>query len=171
MAIWQFKTLLIPERAVVARYGQIPVTIPTIDNDEIDWWAADQPLAGFEAEISDMLREAKPWNEEMRVWGDEVNDTDMVWVFYTDATRTAVKLMEFRFDARDLSKTYVEKFLRFAARHVCVIVDARLRRLMTPDPESFSAGWSNSFAKRFLKDPVATLTNMPPIGESPETDS
>jgi hypothetical protein len=163
MAIWQFKTHLIPEQRVRELYGQMPVTIPVGDDKRVQWGDGIQPLQDFEAEISAMLPEMSSWDSSSRMWGDDKNDTDFVWVIYADDNRNSVVEMEFRFYAAEISEPYVARACQFAARHACLFVDNRSRRVMKPDVASVMNGIRKSTAGRFVKDPVPTLTNLPEI--------
>ena len=175
MAIWQFKTRLIPERRVCEIYGQIPVTIPVDDDERVQWGHGVQPLRGFEAEISTMLPEMTSWDASSRMWGDDKNDTDFVWVIYTDDNRNTVLEMEFRFYAAEISASYVAQACDFAARHACLFLDNRSRRIMKPDVASVMNGLRKSTARKFVEDPVGTLTNLPEIRppeiEMPENEA
>jgi hypothetical protein len=175
MAIWQFKAHLIPEQRVGELYGQIPVTIPVDDDERVQWGDGVQPMQNFEAEISAMLTEMPSWDASSRMWGDDKNDTDFVWVIYTDDNRHSVVEIEFRFYAAEISEPYVAQACQFAARHAGLFVDHRSRRVMKPDVAAVMNGIRKSTARRFVEDPVATLTNLPEIRvpeiEMPETEA
>jgi hypothetical protein len=163
MAIWQFKTQLIPEQRVREHYGRIPVTIPVDDTDNVQWWDGIPLPKGFEAEITAMLPVTESWSSSSHMWGDHKNDTDFAWVMYTDESLTTVEAIEFRFHAAEISSAYVTQACEFAARHGCLFVDNRSRRVMMPTVASLMDGLKKSAARKFVDDPVTTLTNLPPI--------
>ncbi len=170
MAIWQLKTHLIPEQRVRELYGQIPVTIPVDDDDRVQWGDGIRPLPGFEAEISSMLPEMRSWDSSSRMWGDDKNDADFVWVNCGDDNRDVVVEVEFRFHAAEISARFVALACQFAARHGGLFVDNRSRRVMKPDVASVMNGLRKSTAGRFIDDPVATLTNLPKLRPPPEIE-
>jgi len=159
MAIWQFKTQLIPRQRVVERYGRIPVD----DTDDVQWRDRIQLPQGFEAEIAAMLPVTDSWSSSCRMWGDHKNDTDFAWVMYTDESLTTVEAIEFRFWTVKISSPYITQACEFAARHGCLFVDNRSRRVMMPTVASLTNGLRKSTARKFVEDPVTTLTNLPPI--------
>jgi hypothetical protein len=71
--------------------------------------------------------------------------------------------MEFRFYAAEISEPYVTRACQFAARHACLFVDNRSRRVMKPDVAAVMNGIRRSTVRRFVEDPASTLTNLPEI--------
>jgi hypothetical protein len=157
MAIWQFRLVFVPEKALLSMYDVLPAVIPQELASEARWWSDFQPPIGFEKWIDLILPAAAPWSTRLSLWGQKHGDEARV--FYVDETKTKVEHLAFRIDVRDLSRELVHRVCMLAKRLDCVLMTAE-RTVLVPDESMVITAVANSTAKKYLDDPEATLLNL-----------
>lgn len=156
MAIWQFKLRLIPESAVRAKFGIVPISIPQ-ELEDFAWWSDVQPPAGFETSIDAILPRTKSWSKEMLIWGNERSSAALVCY---DSNRK-IEDVEFRIDVGGLSLTFVRSICGLAKELDCMLLTGS-NHLIASDDRAILAAIRKSTAKKYLDDPVSTLLGLEP---------
>jgi len=122
MAIWQCKIDYLPEKAVIEKYGALPVSIPDQDMDAVDWWASHQPPKELCSWSDGLLPESASWSSSLRIWGQEQERGNCVSVFNRSKTQNEVEWIEFRIDAQSLDVSFLSWIVTVAERLNCVLV-------------------------------------------------
>jgi len=159
MAIWHFRLILVPTRALRAKFGVIPIAVPQeSDEDFTVWWSAIQPREGFEASIDGMLPRKKSWSEEMWMWGRD--DGDEAYVCYdSEGKDRTVEEIGFRIDVGALSPGFVRDICALAIDLECMLLTDTCH-VKAPEAQVLLAAIKSSTAQRYLDDPVATLRGL-----------
>jgi hypothetical protein len=69
MAIWQFECNLIPQAALVSRFGNVPTQLSADVADDEAWWAEQQPPDGYRSVIESFSSGAESWSDSILMWG------------------------------------------------------------------------------------------------------
>jgi len=157
MAIWQFKVLVIPEPALIKKFGTIPVSVTRDLVEGIDWWAESHLVESVEGIISSVLPERKSWSRSMRIWGEE--RSDCMLILYHDENKHKIQEIEFRFDVRKVSLPFVHRATEFAKRFQCVFIP-RSYHVIAPDELLVLAEIEKSTAKKYVQNPISTVVNL-----------
>src|SRR5580765_710671 len=122
MAIWQFRIILIPEKALLGKYDVLPLTIPQDLAEEFPWWSDFQPPARFEKSIDGMLPQTASWSTSMRMWGEKHGDE--AYVGYVGDSKSKVEEIAFHVDVRAVSSDFVSSICQMARQIGCVLMSA-----------------------------------------------
>jgi hypothetical protein len=166
MAIWQFKLDLLPEEAVLERFGNLPETIPDALVENIPWWKGSQPGERLSAVVNSLLLPTESWSESVLIWGDE--DSDVVKAIYTSATREELEWLAIRIDTRKVLKEFVENVANLAKALHCVFLTAE-NAVLEPKACTLWEALNKSTAKGFVDDPQKALRSIE--GQVIEVDS
>ncbi len=150
MAIWQFKVFVIPECALIKKFGNIPIGVTRDLTEEYGWWS-DYP-GGFEATLEAMVPETKSWSRTMRIWGEERSNA--VLVCYDNENR--IEEITMRIDVSELSPPFVRDVCAFPKQLGCVLVTYDYH-VLAPEETFVLEAINNSRARKYLEDPVSTL--------------
>src|SRR5215510_3686141 len=95
----------------------------------------------------------------MRIWGQERGDAAVI--LYDGEDRKGVIEVEFRLDVRHLSVPFVAGICALARKCGCLLLAWKIGQLLTPELDIVMAAINRSEAKKYVEDPVATLTRLP----------
>jgi hypothetical protein len=161
MSIWHFKVSPIPEKALCAKYGDLPHVIATDLAEDSSLWSDIEPLR-IERLLNAILPEANSWSDSMRIWGDE--NSDSAWICYMDEKKERVEWVDMRIDVRNLSRPFVAAICMLAKELECVLLTDQ-HEIVPPNEGALLAAIDSSIAKGFLKDPISTLRSLRPQRE------
>jgi hypothetical protein len=157
MAIWQWRLILIPEKALLKKFEVLPLAIAQELAEDFPWWSETQPRSGFEKKIDSILPQMDSWSTSMRMWGQK--DGNDAYVCYTDESKNKTEEVAFRIDARDLSQELVRGICALATDLDCMLMTSEYE-LLAPDEATVLRALSDSTAKKFTDDPVSTLRSL-----------
>ena len=158
MAIWQFRLILLPEKALLSKYEILPLTIPEeLVEDCLWWWSEVQPPKELQDKIGSILPPTASWSTSMLMWGE--NNANEACVVYADESLSQVEEICFSIDARTESQELIHRICRLAQELGCFFLRANYE-LLAPDAAMVLAALSTSTAMQFVRDPVTTLKNL-----------
>ncbi len=156
MAIWQMKLDLIPRQRVLQIFSMIPITLPSRVHDETTWFEATPPE--FEAGLAAILKRPYFDSGDLQYWGDSAGDE--AGLAYNHGK---LRWVWFAVDASRVSPKFIGDVCAFARELDCVLVEHRTQQIIEPEVSHVAAALRRSTAAKFMKDPFATLANLPPI--------
>ena len=157
MALWQFRLILLPRRALLEQFGIVPVSISMEAAEDYHWWSDVQPPEGFERQIDSMLPRKESWSTGMRMWGQE--DSNDAYVSYKDENMNAVEEIAFRIDARAISADLTSAICTFARNLDCLLMTQEYE-ILAPERSVILQTVNTSIARRYVVDPVSTLQSL-----------
>lgn len=158
MAAWQYEIALIPQRAVVDKYGHVSSRVEASEIDSADWWERWQPPPGYERRLASLLDMGESWHPDLKMWGREEGDRVQVW---TENGR--VVGIQARVDARKSYSQFTERLAEFARQCDCLLITPE-GRVMEPLADVLLEEVRRSDAREFAIDPRAYLKRIRTIG-------
>src|SRR5262245_61724430 len=126
MAIWQFRLVLVPVKAVQSICnGVLPPAISAELAEEFRWWSGAKPRMDFESRIDTILPRRAAWSKHMQTCGKKNGDT--VTIGYD--SKNTVKWIECCIDVRTLSQPFLRSVCTLANELGAVFVTAKYRVL------------------------------------------
>lgn len=153
MAIWQFELSMLPKRALLARFNDLPRELPS-DFSDGTCWSAQQPPADYAAVIDSFTSRYPSWSDEILMWGKENGDRVHVHV-----REGQVDCIVCRLDLRTFSPAFARGILRLATFCECVLC-SRSERLFEPEWPLLIEAITDSDSMRFVSDPQGFITAL-----------
>lgn len=154
MAIWQFRVILLPEKALPHEQGVLQLSVPMELAETAKWWSSVTQPKEIEKQISKILSPSDAWSDSMRTWGEQ--DGNDAYICYTDESRNVIEEIAFRFDAREISRQLVHQICVLARSIGCAMMTPEYGILL-PDESLVLKAIQTSLAGRYVKDPVSAL--------------
>jgi hypothetical protein len=155
MAIWHFRSILIPEVILRRKYSTMPTKV-AVEMIDFPWWSEVEAQQGLERWINSLLPPLEPWSD-MRRWGYEHGHR--VYLTYADQNLAKIEEISLCIDARCVSDELIDTYCRIASKLECVFLTRR-GEILIPEKVSILRAVKTSVAGRFLEDPVATLRGL-----------
>jgi hypothetical protein len=179
VAIWQFHIYFIPRQSLLDKYGHVPTElemnkegwenyIEKFNLDEepdfedaltVQWWL------NLNLDFSELLPllqrfgELQEWTAQTNgLWSFGDTETNDISVFFDHQTNI-VQDLSCRLDLRQIDKSFISKFLSFATRFDCLLMD-RQGRLYEPTVQNLIDNIELSNSSRFVEDPRQFLDDL-----------
>lgn len=160
MAIWQFKFLLIPTEWAEKNADRITHQLVDEGWEFSAAWRESAQREPPEVVIDQYMPRAHSWYSDSTIWGDEASDDIQLW-------RESGKIdeLQFRIDARKDCDLMVQHSVSIARSLNCSFLLIEEATIIEPTAEKLVSSLKASTAVRFVRDPIETLENLPPIRE------
>ncbi|MBC6992837.1 hypothetical protein H9S92_01560 [Lewinella lacunae] len=183
MAIWQFQLVVIPKKGILEKFGHVPEKLQ-IDYKEREeyYYLKEENLIEEEDKFTDAL--IQDWWSSTEIQPMEIihqidknvrrsdfgRDSSVNWKFYSskvdnDASMSInketgkIENIRFRADLREENFKFLRAMIGLADKYEWLLMDMQ-GNLANPDMKQIGRLIKSSNSYKFLKDPIAFLTDI-----------